>query len=156
MYQHILVALDGSNSSKRAFKEAVGIARLTKGVLHPIYVVDKTPLFTYAGYYDPITLIEALRKDGTSVLEEAERTCAAADVNCRAELVESGSASDDVADVLLRHAEQIHADLLVMGTHGRRGVRRLVVGSVAERVLRFSRCPVFLVREEDKRESMPV
>ncbi|EDZ99933.1 UspA domain protein [Burkholderia sp. H160] len=148
MYQHILVALDGSDFSKRALKEAVSLAVLTKGVVHPVYVVDKTPIFSYAGYYDPITLIDALRKDGHSVLDEAQQTCVDAEVPCRAELIESESLSDDVASAVLRHAEQIHADLLVMGTHGRRGVRRLVIGSVAERVLRFSRCPVLLLREQ--------
>jgi nucleotide-binding universal stress UspA family protein len=54
---------------------------------------------------------------------------------------------------VLRHAEQIHADLLVMGTHGRRGVQRLVIGSVAERVLRFSRCPVLLMRMQSEEDA---
>lgn len=153
MYQHILVALDGSSFSKRALKEAVNLAGLTKGVVHPVYVVDKTPLFSYAGYYDPMTLVEALRQDGQSVLEEAEQTCVDAEVPCRSELIESDSLSDDVASIVLRHAEQIHADLLVMGTHGRRGVQRLVIGSVAERVLRFSRCPVLLMRVQSEEEA---
>jgi nucleotide-binding universal stress UspA family protein len=155
MYQHILVALDGSAFSKRALKEAVTLAALTKGVVHPVYVVDKTPIFSYAGYFDPMTLVEALRQDGRTVLDEAEQTCVDAEVPCRSELIESDSLSDDVASIVLRHAEQIHADLLVMGTHGRRGVQRLVIGSVAERVLRFSRCPVLLLRmrgEEDVEE----
>ncbi|HEX3383431.1 MAG TPA: universal stress protein [Paraburkholderia sp.] len=153
MYQHILVALDGSSFSKRALKEAVNLAVLTKGVVHPVYVVDKTPLFSYAGYYDPMTLVEALRQDGQSVLEEAEQTCVDAEVPCRSELIESDSLSDDVASIVLRHAEQIHADLLVMGTHGRRGVQRLVIGSVAERVLRFSRCPVLLMRMQSEEDA---
>ena len=153
MYQHILVALDGSSFSKRALKEAVGIAALTKGVVHPVYVVDKTPLFSYAGYYDPMTLVEALRQDGRTVLEEAEQTCVDAEVPCRSELIESDSLSDDVAGIVLRHAEHIHAELIVMGTHGRRGVRRLVIGSVAERVLRFSRCPVLLMRVQSEQDT---
>ncbi|MBB5428954.1 universal stress protein [Paraburkholderia sp. CNPSo 3155] len=154
MYQNILVALDGSSSSKRALKEAVGLAALMKGVVHPLYVVDKTPLFSYAGYYDPITFIDAVRKTGRSALAEAERACAGAGVKCRAELVETNNLSDDVASAVLRHANQAHAELLVMGTHGRRGVRRLVIGSVAEQVMRFARCPVLLIREEDKHESV--
>ncbi|WP_233837813.1 universal stress protein [Paraburkholderia sp. ZP32-5] len=156
MYQNILVALDGSSSSKRALKEVVRLAAVTKGVVHPVYVVDKTPLFSYGGYYDPITFIDAVRKDGRSVLEDAERACAAADVQCRAEMVESNSLSDDVASAVLRHARLVHADLIVMGTHGRRGARRLVIGSVAEQVLRFSHCPVLLMREEGARESIAI
>ncbi|MBC8746656.1 MULTISPECIES: universal stress protein [Paraburkholderia] len=153
MYQHILVALDGSTFSKRALKEAVNLAALTKGVVHPVYVVDKTPLFSYAGYFDPMTLVEALRQDGHSVLDEAAQACVDAEVPCRPELIESDSLSDDVASIVLRHAEQIHADLLVLGTHGRRGVQRLVIGSVAERVLRSSRCPVLLLREQSTEEA---
>jgi nucleotide-binding universal stress UspA family protein len=153
MYQHILVALDGSSFSKRALKEAVNLAALTKGVVHPVYVVDKTPLFSYAGYYDPMALTDALRQDGRSVLDDAEQTCVDAEVPCRVELIESDSLSDDVASIVLRHAEQIHADVIVMGTHGRRGVRRLVIGSVAERVLRFSRCPVLLMRVQSEEDA---
>ncbi|MGF6266756.1 nucleotide-binding universal stress UspA family protein [Paraburkholderia youngii] len=153
MYQHILVALDGSSFSKRALKEAVNLAALTKAVVHPVYVVDKTPIFSYAGYYDPLALVEALRQDGHSVLEEAEKACAAADVRCRPAMIESESLSDDVATIVLRHGEDVHADLLVLGTHGRRGVRRLVIGSVAERVLRFSTCPVLLMREQISEEA---
>jgi nucleotide-binding universal stress UspA family protein len=149
MYQRILVALDGSHSSQRALKEAVSLARLTKGTVYPVYVVDKTPL-SYAGYYDPITLLEALRREGRSVLVAAEQACATAGVQCSAERVESNSVSDDIASAVLRHAKQLHADLLVLGTHGRRGVRRLVMGSVAEQVLRFAHCPVLLVHEEAK------
>ncbi|MFT4069380.1 universal stress protein [Paraburkholderia sp.] len=153
MYQTILVAFDGSSSSKLALKQAVGLAALTKGVVHPIYVLDKTPIFSYAGHYDPLTLVDALRKEGESLLEEAQQACSAAGVTCHPDLVESNDPSDDVAQVILRHAAQIHADLLVMGTHGRRGVRRLVIGSVAERVLRFSQCPVLLIREEGAQEA---
>ncbi|NML31199.1 universal stress protein [Paraburkholderia antibiotica] len=148
MYRNILVALDGGSASKRALEEVLGLAALTKAVVHPLYVVDKTPLFSYAGYYDPITLIDALRRDGRAVLGAAERACASAEVECRAEMVESNSLSDDVASAVLRHAQRVRADLIVMGTHGRRGVRRLVIGSVAEQVLRLARCPVLLIRAE--------
>lgn len=153
MYQNILVAVDGSPSSKRAHREAVCLATLTHGVVNAIYVVDRTPLFSYAGYYDPIALVDALRKDGRSALDEVEQACKAAGVTCHTELVETSRLSDDVATVLQQHADQLQADLLVMGTHGRRGVRRLVLGSVAERVLRFSKCPVLLLRDEENREA---
>ncbi|HEY2022630.1 universal stress protein [Paraburkholderia sp.] len=153
MYQNILVAFDGSSSSKLALKEAVSLAALTKGVVHPLYVLDKTPLFSYASHYDPLVLVEALRKEGEALMDQAGQACATAGVPCHPELVESNDPSDDVANVILRHAQQIDTDLLVMGTHGRRGVERLVIGSVAERALRFSRCPVLLIREEGKPES---
>ncbi|CAM2195113.1 universal stress protein [Paraburkholderia sp. A1RI_3L] len=149
MYQKILVAVDGSESSKRALNEAVRMASLGKGSVHCVYVVDKSALFTYAGYYDPVALLDAFRRDGTEALEAAGKAVAAAGLAGDTELVETESAGDDVAACLQRCAQRYGAELVVMGTHGRRGVRRVVLGSVAERFLRFSTCPVLLVRSDD-------
>jgi nucleotide-binding universal stress UspA family protein len=146
MYKKILVAMDGSDTSVRALNEAVKLAGLTKGIVHAVYVVDKTPLFSYAGYYDPIALVEALHKDGRTTLENAKAACSKAGVVCETELIETERLTDDVAQTLERCAERAGAELAVVGTHGRRGVRRVVLGSVAERFLRFSECPVLLVR----------
>jgi len=145
MYEQILVALDGSKTSERVLSEAVKIAGLTHGKIHAVYVVDKTPLFNYAGYYDPIALLDALRKDGRSVLQSAESACEQAGIPCDAELVETERLNEDVAAALQHCAERTGAELVVLGTHGRRGVRRIVLGSVAERFVRFARCPVLLV-----------
>jgi nucleotide-binding universal stress UspA family protein len=147
MYQHILVAVDGSQSSRLALDEAIQLAKLTRASLQAVNIVDKTPLFSYAGYYDPIALADAIRQDGRNALEAAEKACADAGVECEAELIETESLGDDVASTLQRYVVQKGADLVVMGTHGRRGVRRIVIGSVAERLLRVSTCPVMLVRD---------
>jgi nucleotide-binding universal stress UspA family protein len=146
MYKRILVATDGSKTSARALSEAVKIAGLTHGTIHAVYVVDKTPLFNYAGYYDPIALVDALRKDGRAALQSAESACEQAGVACDAELVETERLNEDVASTLQHCAERTGAELVVLGTHGRRGVRRIVLGSVAERFVRFAQCPVLLVR----------
>ncbi|OUL95646.1 universal stress protein [Paraburkholderia hospita] len=146
MYKKILVAMDGSETSTRALSEAVKMAELTKGTVHAVYVVDKTPLFNYAGYYDPVALVDALRKDGRTVLDNAHAACSKAGVACETELIETERMTEDVAQTLERCAERTGAELSVMGTHGRRGVRRVVLGSVAERFVRFSQCPVLLVR----------
>ena len=68
-------------------------------------------------------------------------------LKCDVEMAETDNISEDVADCLLRCAQRNGADLVVTGTHGRRGGRRMTTGSVAERFLRFSCCPVLLVRE---------
>ncbi|MBP0593429.1 universal stress protein [Paraburkholderia sp. LEh10] len=146
MYKQILIALDGSKTSERVLNEAVAMARLTGGKIHAVYVVDKTPLFSYAGYYDPIALVDALRKDGRTTLERAEAACRQAGVACDAEMVETERLNEDVATTLQHYAERLGADLVILGTHGRRGVRRIVLGSVAERFVRFAQCPVLLVR----------
>jgi nucleotide-binding universal stress UspA family protein len=154
MYRTILVAIDGSSSSRLALREAVRLAASTQGIVHAIHVVDHAPVFAYTDL-DPVELVDAMRKSGRVLLADAEQACAAADVTCHVELVEPATLSDDVASIVQRYAEQVHADLVVLGTHGRRGVRRLMLGSVAERFLRCSNCAVLLMRDDDSRERTP-
>jgi len=89
-------------------------------------------------------LLRALRDDGERVLAKAEAEARKAKVKTEAILVEARGYG--VADVILRQATNARADLIVMGTHGRRGVARLVMGSDAEGVVRGTRVPVLLVR----------
>ena len=153
MYHNIMLAVDGSASSKRAIEEAVRLATFAHAKVHAVYVVDKSALFNYGGYYDPQALLDALRGDGRSALGQVHAALAAAGVQGDEEIVETDNLSDDVATCLQRHAQRLGADLVVMGTHGRRGVPRLVLGSVSERFLRFSTCPVMLVRAEAEAEA---
>ena len=146
MYQRILVAVDGSESSDCALREALRVAKLAHADLRAVHVVDKSPLFMYGGYYDPVALLQGLRTHSSAVLEGARQAIIAERVAGEVEAVENESLTDDVPHCLQRYAENYGADLVVMGTHGRRGVRRLVLGSVAERFLRFSHCPVLMVR----------
>jgi nucleotide-binding universal stress UspA family protein len=96
-------------------------------------------------------LIDAARKDSTKVLERAQSAITNAGLKGDVELVETESISDDVPSCLQRLVEQRGADLVVMGTHGRRGLRRMVLGSVAERLLRISTVPVLMVRGAEGR-----
>jgi len=149
VYKNIVLAVDNSASSRRATEEAVRIAALAKATVHAVYVVDKSALFNYGGYYDPEALLDAMRSDGKEALEHAHEALAAGEVHSEEEIVETESLGDHVENALQRYAQRCGADLIVMGTHGRRGVQRLVLGSVAERFLRFSSCPVMLVRAQD-------
>ncbi|MBF5011286.1 universal stress protein [Burkholderia pseudomultivorans] len=146
MYEKIMVAVDGSVSSKQALAEALKLAKAGGAQLSIVYVVDKSVLFTYAGRFDPHALVEEIRSDGTKVLREAEQFVAQAGANGEAELVETESIGEDVAERLQRYVKEHRIDLAVVGTHGRRGFRRVLLGSVAERFLRGSSCPVLLIR----------
>lgn len=148
MYRNIMLAVDDSPSSRKATQEAVRMAALAKATIHAVYVVDKSALFNYGGYYDPNALVEALRSEGKAALSQVHDACVAAGVRCEQEIVETEGIADHIENALQRYVERCNADLAVMGTHGRRGVQRLVLGSVAERFLRFSTCPVMLVRGE--------
>lgn len=148
MYTNIMVALDGSASSRQALDEGLKMARLYQARLFAVFVVDKSILLSYAGRLDPNALIEEVRHDGVTVLRDAERAIARAGVNGDTEIVET-ELGQDVAERLQRHVAEHAIDLAVLGTHGRRGIRRVMLGSVAERFLRTSSCPVLLVRGDD-------
>ncbi|WP_323120301.1 universal stress protein [Burkholderia alba] len=146
MYQKIMVALDGSEVSKHGLREAIRIAATTGGRLLAVSIVDRSALFNYAGHFDPGALLAASRDDGRRVLTEAEHDMRQAGVSGEAELIETDLLGEEIAERIARAARQFDADLVVLGTHGRRGVRRALLGSVAERFLRVSGCPVLMVR----------
>ncbi|RKU05275.1 universal stress protein [Burkholderia sp. Nafp2/4-1b] len=148
MYTNIMVAVDGSPSSNQALDEAVKMAKSCGARLFAVFVVDKSLLITYAGRLDPDALLDEVRRDGAAVLRSAERTISHAAVNGDTEILET-DLGQDIAERLQRVVVDHSIDLAVIGTHGRRGVRRLLLGSVAERFLRGSRCPVLLVRSND-------
>ncbi len=144
MYSHIVVAVDGSHASNRALDEAIKIAKATLRIIH---VLDELSVLLttnpYAGYYTG-ELIESLRQAAAKVLEQASERVAAAGL--KAETVLYDDLGLRVQERIISTAEQWPADLIVMGTHGRRGIQRAMLGSSAEAVLRESPVPVLLVR----------
>ncbi|AOI99777.1 universal stress protein [Burkholderia sp. LA-2-3-30-S1-D2] len=145
MYSNILVALDGSDTSSRALDAALNLASETGARLTPVYVVDfLVPAYDTYGY-DPSILIDAFRKEGLRVTEDAAKRMKARDVAGTPRISNVAPAGEDVAQHIVGLAGEINADLIVMGTHGRRGFQRLFLGSVAERVLRQATCPVLMI-----------
>lgn len=151
MYTRILVAVDGSNTSRRAFEAALALAKSSNAVLQPFYVVENTPMYFEAPGYDPSVLRNRLVEEGKEL--GAEFAKAMAGLGVKGELaVGEASSLDDVSVVVLKAAVAFNADLLVMGTHGRRGFQRLILGSVAERCIRQASLPVLLIPSAAGRE----
>ncbi|MDR6207985.1 universal stress protein [Paraburkholderia graminis] len=145
MYKKILVAVDGSETSSRALAAAVDLARASGARLQPLFVVD-VPLLSYdVPGYDPSYVRNALVEEGKHVLDAAAALMAASGVKGPPRLVETELAGDDIAHRIQLAADEFGADVVVMGTHGRRGVQRLMLGSVAERFLRIATSPVLLI-----------
>lgn len=146
MYKRILVAVDGSVPSLCGLQEAVRVAKSTGATLKLVHVVDLS--LPYAAempiYLDKIS--ESLNAAGRKILAGCKATVTKAEIPCEEALIES--AAGDLAGQLVREARAWHADLMVMGTHGRRGLRRLAMGSDAELVLRQAPVPVLLVRDQ--------
>ncbi|MGO4331777.1 universal stress protein [Cupriavidus sp. M-11] len=145
MYSQILVAVDGSESAERALAEAVGLAAALRSELAVVHVIDNSYLRYEAGYVDLTDLRATLLEGGQLLLDGAKARAAARQVKCTTAMIDEPGALFDVATAINQAAEQIGAELIVAGTHGRRGVRRLLMGSVAEGLVRQCRRPVLLV-----------
>ena len=144
MYTKIMVAIDGSATAHRALDLALVMAQDHHAALLPVYVVS-APLMSYdLPLYDPEAMRAAMFEEGRVVSREAAALMTAAQVAGTPSVVET-EIGEDVAQRIVSTAEAWGAQLLVLGTHGRRGFRRLMLGSVAERVVRLSSLPVLLV-----------
>lgn len=145
MYAKILVPVDGSETSKRGLTEACRLAKEQGSILRCLHVLDEQYLtVNYMGVMYMPDLLDRLRSNGKEVLKEASEQARTSGV--KAESVLRESADRRVADMIVDEAEAWAADLIVMGTHGRRGFRYLALGSDAESVVRNSPVPVLLVR----------
>jgi nucleotide-binding universal stress UspA family protein len=148
--QRILFAVDGSSASREGLR--IGARLAQEGTdLRAIYVVDRAARLTD---FVPLTVLEnALVEDGNSALAKASRLFEtlpeAGGVRLETALVNTEKANDDVPHTIVRDAERWHAELIVMGTHGRRGVVRCLLGSVANSVARIAQTPLLLVRQKD-------
>ena len=147
MYRHILAAIDGSETSTRAFDAALQLARESGAELQPLYVVD-VPLMVYdTPGYDPGVIRDAFLDEAKHVADDALARMKHDGVQGAPRIMETNPVGEDsdVPQCILHGTADLKADLVVMGTHGRRGVRRLVLGSVAERFLRIAQCPVLMI-----------
>ena len=143
MYQRILVPFDGSPTSNAGLDEAVKLAKLTGASIQLVHVLDHLP-FTAGDAVLTGEIRSVLVKTGSQVLLAGKRRVEAADVP--ADTFLSEAFGERVCNVVAAQAEAWHADLIVIGTHGRRGVKRLLIGSDAEQILRTASVPVHLVR----------
>ena len=145
MYKRILVPIDGSPTADLGRQEAIQIAGGLRSALHFLNVVDPRLLLAeVSSKVGPQEVIDIRRAGGERLVAQAVASAAAAGVSADAAVrCDPGTRA---CDEILKEASRIDADLIVMGTHGRRGVGRLVLGSDAEYVLRFSSVPVLIVR----------
>ena len=153
MYRRILVPVDGSAASMMGLRHAIGLAKDQGARLRVLNVVDDlimAPMMMEPSGADDLThILDSLRAEGQKVLKKA---AAVAEKNgVKAEAAQVESRGGPVSDVILADARRSRADVIVMGTHGRRGLNRLLLGSDAERVLREAPVPVLLTRHDGAR-----
>jgi nucleotide-binding universal stress UspA family protein len=142
MYQRILVPVDGSLTSILGLDEAIKLAKLTGASLRLVHVLDQ-PVFLGVESYT-VDLYGVMKKAGQRILQQMEARVVAAGVEVSAFL--SDILPGRVCDVVTEQAKAFDADLIVLGSHGRRRLGRLLLGSDAEQIVRSAVVPVLVVR----------
>jgi universal stress protein A len=139
----ILVPIDFSDCSNAALDQAIDFARLFSArlVLFHSYWVDVS-MAPNLYWVVPPDFVEKLREATTTELEQLAKRAAAAGVAC-----ESRASAEPAVAGVLELAKMLPADLIVMGTHGRTGLKHVALGSTAERIVRLAPCPVLTVKE---------
>lgn len=146
VFKRILVAVDGSETSDLGLDKAVDLAKDQKAALRIVHVIDTTPVVIgYADFGGVEELMATIRSAGGKILERAEAKAAGAGVDAEPRLVEVDRVGERIAGMIEKEALGWLADLVVAGTHGRRGFNHLLLGSVAESLVRLSSQPVLLV-----------
>ena len=145
MFKHILVPVDGSETSTKAVVKAVGLAKAFGSVVTVLYVIDPYP-FTGVGAdfaYGQAQYLSAATAEANQALDEAKKVSEDAGVQVNTLLGEGHAVHEGIGRVL----SSVDADLIVMGSHGRRGLEKLMLGSVTQRVLGVVHVPVLVVRD---------
>lgn len=145
MFNHILVPVDGSSTAGQAIGKAIAMAEAFKSAVTVIYVIDPYA-FTGVGAdfsYGQAEYLSAATAEANEAIKHAKQAFQEHGITVTASIVEGHA----IYRGILETAESIGADLLVMGSHGRRGLEKLVLGSVTAQVLSHAHLPVLVVRD---------
>ncbi len=149
-YKRILVPVDGSPTSAKGLAAAIRMSKENRARLMLLHVVEE-----YAAFAAPEVgvnigpILDSMRQGGRKTLKRVAASVARKGVKPQTALVENFGGR--VADAIIAQARRWKADLIVMGTHGRRGLNRALLGSDAEAVVRYSPIPVLLVPARGRR-----
>lgn len=148
MYDAILIPTDGSNAAEKAMPHAIDLARTYDATLHVLYVVDTEAINLSLGTEQVDRIIEGrfgemieLKNQATQAIQRVADAAGARDV----QVVKSVTAGLPYKQILT-YAEDHDIELIVMSSHGRTGVRRMLLGSVTEKVIRLAEIPVLVIR----------
>jgi nucleotide-binding universal stress UspA family protein len=141
MYERILVPTDGSPAAEAAVEQAVSLAKQYDATIHALYVVDTSAYSTLEAGAEVI--INALEEEGEQAVEDIAEAGSEAGVE-----VETTVTAGTAYRSILEYVDNHDIDLIIMGTHGRRGLDRYLLGSVTERVVRTADVPVLTVRQQ--------
>ncbi len=144
MFKHILIPVDGSSNAAQAVDKAAGLAKAFGSTLTLVTVIDNYPFAGVGGdfAFGQVEYLEAATANAAAALNQAQAQLSAQGLACDKRVIEEHVIHEGILDT----AKQLGVDLIVMGSHGRHGLEKLLLGSVASRVLGRSPVPVLLVR----------
>jgi nucleotide-binding universal stress UspA family protein len=143
MYDEILVPTDGSRAAEQAIEHAVDIAKRYGARIHALYVVDASAYSSLEAGSEVV--MDALEEEGEEAVKQVSEVAGEAGVDVDTTVI-AGAAYRSILD----YAGEHDVDLIVMGTHGRQGLDRYLLGSVTERIVRTADVPVLTVRMSDE------
>ena len=143
MYQRILIPVDGSPTSERAIEEAVQFAHQQGAQVEVIMIIEDLLYFEDNGV-NYAALLNIVKSNNEKILATAEQKFQQAGIAVVSKLLEAKG--ERIANTIVTEAKSFQADLIIIGTHGRSGFSRMVLGSVAEAVLRMAHIPILLIR----------
>ncbi len=144
MYKHILVPIDGSDTSNLALKHAIALGKEHHSTLRLFHVVDLTSAYSSVNAPDVVERQGALQAEGQKVIDDGSVPVLAAGIQYDTKCITTFDKR--IYDLIDEEAIRWPADLIMIGTHGRRGISRLLLGSVAEALARISSKPLLLIR----------
>lgn len=149
MFQRIIVPVDGSDASNLALASALRIAQDAGGQVRLIHVVEEMAYLSSGNAYGAYSgdMLGIMREAGKQILAAAAERARAAGVAAETQLYDK--LGERLSEVVADSAQSWQADLVVVGTHGRRGIRRLLLGSGAEQITRTAPVPVLVIRQPD-------
>ena len=153
MYKRILVPVDGSPTCNKALVAALQLARDGGGRVRLVHVVEELTFVNgydmYGGYSGE--LIKVMRESGAKIINDAMAVAQSAGVEADNRLYDKFG--ERLGEVVADAAREWNADLIVVGTHGRRGIGRVFLGSGAEQVIRLAPVPVLVIRSGEEAAS---
>lgn len=146
MFKRILVAVDGSHTAELALQEAIKLAKELRAQLRIVHAVDIVSINLGAEFPNPSGISDAMTKGGQEILRKADAVARGAGIPVETRLIEIDTLGHGIPEMIAADAEAWPADLIVICTHGRRGLSHLFLGSVAEGLVRVATKPVLLIR----------
>lgn len=144
MFKRILVTHDGSKAAQHALNKAIVLARNQKAKLRIVHVLDIAGFTGGIKFFESRELIDKMQKYAENLLRKSKAFAEKKGIKTDIQLIQYNDYKTSISYKILKEAKRWHADVIVIGSHGHRGFKKIILGSVIEEVLRSSMIPIFV------------